>query len=122
MCAFYALKLIVSQDVKDFKMTTNNKRYGTFNDIAIEVEFKNGTTRTFLFELKHKEAAKCVRKTDLRAGKRDFDIEKHFKSLSDVIVKDDVVCILYTNSPIDFKNKTSIEIGENLRLDKCDNI
>ncbi|XP_063923969.1 uncharacterized protein LOC135138056 isoform X2 [Zophobas morio] len=119
MCALYALKLTASDDVKDFEMTTNNKNFGAFNDIVIKVEFNDGRTCTFLFQLKHKEAAKPVRKTDLCAGKRDFDIEKHFKSLTE-IVSEDTECILYTNSPVDFKSKTSVEIGESFEVDKCD--
>ena len=122
MCAFYALKLITCDRVEDFEMTTNNQKCGLFDDIEVKITFKNQKTLTYLFQLKHKEAAKRFRYNDLNTGnpKADFNVEKYFNSMSsDVEITEDVVCILYTNSTYFTEG---VELSEQINLKTCDNL
>ncbi|KAJ3653049.1 hypothetical protein Zmor_018967 [Zophobas morio] len=121
MCAFYALKLIANDEVEDFEMTTNQQGFGTFDDIVLKVTFKDKKERTFLFQLKHKEAAKRLRKVDLRKGKHDFDVGKYCTSINENIeTSEDIICVLYTNCPLDLKNSTEIET--NINIERCPSV
>ncbi|KAJ3641463.1 hypothetical protein Zmor_027970 [Zophobas morio] len=109
MCAFYALKLIARDDVENFEMTTNNAKYEVFDDIELNVKFRNGKTCTYLFQFKHKTGANSITIDDLKSeNQRDFCVKKYCNSLSSLRVKDDVVCILSTNSSTDIKQNTQI--------------
>ncbi|KAJ3658220.1 hypothetical protein Zmor_009973 [Zophobas morio] len=120
MCAFYALKLIRSDEIVNFKMTTNSKNCGVFDDVELQVTFRNTKSVKFLIQLKHKEAAKPISTHHLYTGKQkgDFDVEKYFNSMSSEIdATEDVVCILYTNSPTYIEE--SAQLSATINITKC---
>jgi ankyrin repeat protein len=97
MCTFYALRLCNDPKINDFKMTTNCEIYGDFDDISLEITYKDQTTRKLLLQLKHKDNKKNITKTHFIGRNNDFSLLKYVESFEHLQNVDDVICILYTN-------------------------
>jgi ankyrin repeat protein len=122
MCALFALKFIINDDiVADFEMKTNSDDCEDFDDVALKVTFVDGHSQIFLLQLKHSENMKNVTETNLKAKNGDFSLLKYVKSIRKFENTENISFILYTNLSTSIKSKSSIDIkNEDNTNDKVD--
>ncbi|XP_063925283.1 uncharacterized protein LOC135139113 isoform X1 [Zophobas morio] len=121
-CTLYALKFGLDENVSDFRMTTNNKKCGDFDDIEIEATFKNGKRSTFLFQLKHKFNKEYITESLLtnetihknkKQQKSKFYLPHYLQSISNFEKQDeDLHFILYTNSQAAIKGGSELSFNK----------
>ena len=103
MCGFYAVRFATNSNVSDFEMTTNDEVYGDFDDIALKVKYTDGSTHTYLLQLKHTENKKSLTEKILTTENKDFSLMKYLKTFQNLADTDNVSCILFTNRTAHFK-------------------
>jgi hypothetical protein len=122
MCALFALKFIINDDiVADFEMKTNSDDCEDFDDVALKVTFVDGHSQIFLLQLKHSENMKKVTETNLKTKNGDFSLLKYVKSIRKFENTENISFILYTNLSTSIKSKSTIHIkNEDNTNDKVD--
>jgi ankyrin repeat protein len=63
--------------VVDFKISTNNKDMGDFDDVVIEIELKNGEQHVFALQLKH--IVRPIAQVHLVTNNKKFSLKKYSK-------------------------------------------
>ncbi|RZC41502.1 Ankyrin repeat domain containing protein [Asbolus verrucosus] len=115
LCALYALRFSISDDVIDFEMSTNNEIFGDLDDLALEVRFANGATKTFLFQMKHTEKQKTLATTALISQSGDSSLFKYLKSFRCLQKNrrslENFVLIFFTNRSADFAENLQLSLG-----------
>ncbi|XP_063923966.1 uncharacterized protein LOC135138055 isoform X2 [Zophobas morio] len=109
--AHLILKLTLDDDVENFYLSSNDGDFGDFDDVVVEIVFKN-RTETYAIQLKHVDKKTPLGRAQLTAktGKRNFSIEKYYDTFSKHSkLQQNVKMILFTN--------TSLNISEAKLLD-----
>ncbi|XP_044267748.1 uncharacterized protein LOC123013350 [Tribolium madens] len=83
--AYYALIFAFNENVIDFKLSTNNRDYGDFDDVIIEIEFKNGEEHVFALQLKH--IKRTIAQITLITNNKKFSLNKYSKEFRTVKTK-----------------------------------
>ncbi|KAJ3652927.1 hypothetical protein Zmor_018850 [Zophobas morio] len=78
-----ALQLVSDSTIKDFYISSNDKNFGDFDDVVIEIETDSGMKTTAL-QLKHSNEKKQLYIKQLAGKKGDFSLIKYFKSAQEV--------------------------------------
>ncbi|EFA03074.1 uncharacterized protein LOC103314642 [Tribolium castaneum] len=117
VAAYYGIHLSLSKDVSDFKLSTNNNDLGNFDDVVLEIKYKDGDEHLYALQLKHSGAKEDnISVHSFEAQKGNFglkkycngfkDIEEIFKSNPSEIPFEKFHFILYTNQVLPkLKNK-----------------
>ncbi|XP_063923361.1 uncharacterized protein LOC135137599 [Zophobas morio] len=110
--AHLVLKLIVDDNVEKFYLSSNDSEYGSFDDVVVEIKFKD-RTETFAIQLKHVSKTGGIKIQQLNASSGLFSFEKYYENfknepkLSELCMK----MVLFTNSKL---NDEHIDLGLNL--------
>ncbi|XP_063923678.1 uncharacterized protein LOC135137853 [Zophobas morio] len=89
------LRLVSTNKVKNFHVSSDDPNFGAFDDVVIEVETDDGV-QTIAVQLKHSNNPGNLRIKRLASEKGDFSILKYFKSFQE-IKKKPHQSILFTN-------------------------
>ncbi|RZC41461.1 Ank 2 domain containing protein, partial [Asbolus verrucosus] len=71
------LDLILDEDIKDFKQSSNNANFGAFDDVVLETESVNGHKQNYALQLKH--SVRPLTANNLAEKKGDFGIKKYLE-------------------------------------------
>ena len=72
------LKLITDDKVENFHLSSNDVEYGSFDDVVVEIVYKN-RTETVAIQLKHvTRRTSMIEKLNSKSG--DFSIEKYYEN------------------------------------------
>ncbi|EFA03955.1 hypothetical protein TcasGA2_TC014099 [Tribolium castaneum] len=96
--AYYALIFAFNENIINFKLSTNNKAYGDFDDVIIEIEFANGEEHVFALQLKH--IKRTIAQVTLITNNKKFSLSKYSKEFQTVKTKHSKSSLATTN----FKN------------------
>jgi hypothetical protein len=75
--AYYSLVFSLDDEMVDFKMSTNNKDMGDFDDVVMEIELKNGEQHVFALQLKH--IVRPIAQIHLVTNNKKFSLKKYSK-------------------------------------------
>jgi ankyrin repeat protein len=75
--AYYSLVFSLDDEMIDFKMSTNNKDMGDFDDVVMEIELKNGEQHVFALQLKH--IVRPIAQIHLVTNNKKFSLKKYSK-------------------------------------------
>ncbi|XP_063924814.1 uncharacterized protein LOC135138744 isoform X2 [Zophobas morio] len=78
-----ALQFVSDSKIRDFYISSNDKSFGDFDDVVIEIETDSGI-KTKALQLKHSNEKKQLHIKQLAGKKGDFSIIKYFKSAQEV--------------------------------------
>ncbi|KAJ3652926.1 hypothetical protein Zmor_018849 [Zophobas morio] len=78
-----ALQLVSDSKIRDFYISSNDKNFGDFDDVVIEIETDSGI-KTKALQLKHSNEKKQLYIKQLAGKKGDFSLIKYFKAAQDV--------------------------------------
>ncbi|XP_063913940.1 uncharacterized protein LOC135130477 isoform X2 [Zophobas morio] len=82
MAAYYGLKLSFCDEIKDFKLSTNNNDFGDFDDVVIECTMTNGEEHLFALQLKH--VIRPIAQITLITNNKKFGLKKYIKEFQKV--------------------------------------
>jgi hypothetical protein len=119
--AHLILNLITNKEVEDFRLSANDKQFGTFDDVVVEIKYFNSkTTVTYAVQLKHKKEKKSVVINGLTKNCGSEKVEKYIESC---IFTNSVQLIYFTNSKFDkFKEAGKpVEVTYNDKIVKYKN-
>ncbi|KAJ3640419.1 hypothetical protein Zmor_016675 [Zophobas morio] len=113
------LKLITDDRIEDFYLSSNDKKFGSFDDIVVNIKYhdQKNTTQTYAIQLKQSKNT-IVRTRNLTSEKGNFSISQYLEDYTKNLSKiPNLKLILFTNCSTqidrDFKIKTG---GEELDL------
>ncbi|XP_063924360.1 uncharacterized protein LOC135138337 isoform X2 [Zophobas morio] len=92
-----ALQLISDSEIRDFYISSNDKNFGDFDDVVIEIETDSGI-KTKALQLKHSNEKKQLYIKQLAGEKGDFSLIKYFKSAHEVQGEVQEFILFTTNS------------------------
>ncbi|XP_063930484.1 uncharacterized protein LOC135142669 isoform X4 [Zophobas morio] len=107
------LKLIIDDDVENFNLSSNDSVYGSFEDVVVEIKFKD-RTETFAIQLKHVSRTGGIQIEQLNASSGNFSVEKYYKDfkkepkLSECPTK----MVLFTNSKLNDEHIDRFRFGK----------
>ncbi|KAJ3644212.1 hypothetical protein Zmor_026882 [Zophobas morio] len=78
-----ALQLVSDSKINDFRISSNDKNFGDFDDLVIEIK-TDGEIKTKALQLKHSNEKRQLIIKQLTAEKGDFSLIKYFKSAQEV--------------------------------------
>ncbi|XP_063924823.1 uncharacterized protein LOC135138749 [Zophobas morio] len=78
-----ALQLVSDSKIRDFRISSNDKNFGDFDDVVIEIWTDRGINRKAL-QLKHSNEKRQLYTKQLAGEKGDFSLIKYFKSTQEV--------------------------------------
>ncbi|KAJ3644215.1 hypothetical protein Zmor_026885 [Zophobas morio] len=78
-----ALQLVSDSTINDFRISSNDKNFGDFDDIVIELKTDKGI-KTKALQLKHSNEKRQLYIKQLAGEKGDFSLIKYFKSAQEV--------------------------------------
>jgi hypothetical protein len=105
------LKLTNNDDIEDFSISSNNEKFGDFDDVVFEIKYYNQNSQTYALQLKYTNKRKRLTEASLTAESGNFSIKKYIKGFK--FVDDSVRVILFTNSLFDGSQKQNITLGSN---------
>ncbi|XP_063914008.1 uncharacterized protein LOC135130538 isoform X1 [Zophobas morio] len=110
LVAYYSLKLVLDDEVADFKISSNDEEHGNFDDLVIQTTWKNGRRDQFNIQAKHKQTGKNknLLLAALQAEKGKFSVRKRFEEYIEKPSTDNAKLILFTNRKFD--------VGDNIEL------
>ncbi|XP_063923930.1 uncharacterized protein LOC135138031 isoform X2 [Zophobas morio] len=114
------LKLIIDDDVENFYLSSNDSVYGSFDDVVVEIEFKD-RTETFAFQLKHISRSGGIRIEQLNASSGNFSVEKYYKDFKKEVKLSDscIKLVLFTNSKLNDEHIDRFKFG---KLTPCEQV
>jgi ankyrin repeat protein len=93
------LNLITNEEVENFRLSSNNKDFGSFDDVVVEIKyFKSEAWVTYAVQLKYKEEKKSVVINGLT---KNCGLEKVKKYIESCKFHQSVLLIYFTNSTFD---------------------
>ncbi|KAJ3651303.1 hypothetical protein Zmor_017353 [Zophobas morio] len=107
------LKLIINDDVENFNLSSNDSAYGSFDDIVVEIKFKD-RTETFAIQLKHVSKTGGIQIEQLNASSGNFSVEKYYKDFkkeSKLSVRSTKM-VLLTNSKLNDEHIDRFKFGK----------
>ncbi|XP_063913968.1 uncharacterized protein LOC135130498 isoform X2 [Zophobas morio] len=81
--AYVALQMINDSKIRDFRISSNDKNFGDFDDVVIEIETDRGIKIKAL-QLKHNNEKRQLSIKQLASKTGNFSITKYFKSAQEV--------------------------------------
>jgi ankyrin repeat protein len=105
------LKLTNNDDIEDFSISSNNEKFGDFDDVVFEIKYYNQNSQTYALQLKYINKRKRLTEASLTGESGNFSIKKYIKGFK--FVDDSVRVILFTNSLFDGSQKQNITLGLN---------
>ncbi|XP_063923728.1 uncharacterized protein LOC135137887 [Zophobas morio] len=102
------LRMVSTEKVKNFYVSSNDANFGAFDDVVIEVETNKGI-QSMAVQLKHSNKPGNLVIARLASEKGDFSILKYFKSFQE-IKKKPQQCILFTNLKLNIFEDTKFQI------------
>ncbi|XP_063924810.1 uncharacterized protein LOC135138742 isoform X4 [Zophobas morio] len=78
-----ALQMVSDSKIRDFYIFSNDKNFGDFDDVVIEIETASGI-KTKALQLKHSNEKKQLYIKQLAGKKGDFSLIKYFKSAQEI--------------------------------------
>ncbi|XP_063923877.1 uncharacterized protein LOC135137999 [Zophobas morio] len=92
-----ALQLVSDSKIRDFYISSNDKNFGDFDDVVIEIE-TDSIIKTIALQLKHSNEKKQLYIKQLAGKKGDFSLIKYFKSAQEVQGEVQEFILFTTNS------------------------
>ncbi|XP_063930478.1 uncharacterized protein LOC135142668 isoform X2 [Zophobas morio] len=107
------LKLIIDDDVENFYLSSNDSAYGSFDDVVVEIKFKN-RTETFAIQLKHVSKTGGIQIEQLNASSGNFSIEKYYKGFKKEpkLSERPTKMVLFTNSKLNDEHIGQFKFGK----------
>ncbi|XP_063924811.1 uncharacterized protein LOC135138743 [Zophobas morio] len=103
-----ALQLVSDSEIRDFCISSNDKNFGDFDDVVIEIETDSGI-KTKALQLKHSNEKRQLYIKQLANKKGDFNLIKYFKSAQEV--QDEVQeFILFTTNTFKTSEETKFKL------------
>ncbi|XP_063903754.1 uncharacterized protein LOC135123191 [Zophobas morio] len=78
-----ALQTVSDSKIRDFRISSNDKNFGDFDDVVIEIKTDRGI-KTKALQLKHSNKKRQLTTKQLAGKKGDFSLIKYFKSAQQV--------------------------------------
>ncbi|XP_063924815.1 uncharacterized protein LOC135138746 [Zophobas morio] len=78
-----ALQLVSDSEIRDFHISSNDKNFGDFDDVVIEIETNSGI-KTKALQLKHSNEKRQLYIKQLASKTGNFSLIKYFKSAQEV--------------------------------------
>jgi ankyrin repeat protein len=103
-------KLINNKDIEDFSISSNNAKFGDFDDVVLEIKYYNQKPQTYALQLKHENKTGLLTVAGLTGINGKFSINKYINGFK--FVDDSVKVILFTNKLFDGSEKQRIKFGE----------
>jgi ankyrin repeat protein len=103
------LELLKNDDIEDFSISSNNAKFGDFDDVVLEIKYKNQDPQTYAFQLKHANKKGPLTVAGLTGESGNFSIKKYIKGFK--FVNDSVKVILFTNKLFDGSENQRIKFG-----------
>jgi hypothetical protein len=66
------LKLINNDDIEDFSISSNNEKFGDFDDVVFEIKYYNQNSQTYALQLKYINKRKEADRGLIDRRKRKF--------------------------------------------------
>ncbi|XP_063923656.1 uncharacterized protein LOC135137835 [Zophobas morio] len=115
-----ALQLISDSKIRDFYISSNDKNFGDFDDVVIEIE-TDSIIKTKALQLKHSNEKKQLYIKQLAGKKGDFSLIKYFKSAQEVQGEVQEL-ILFTTNTFETSEETKFKLeGEEFYLKPIEN-
>ncbi|KAJ3620431.1 hypothetical protein MTP99_004379 [Tenebrio molitor] len=108
--AYLIFKLINNKDIEDFSISSNNAKFGDFDDVVLEIKYYNQKPQTYALQLKHENKTGLLTVAGLTGESGNFSIKKYINGFK--FVDDSVKVILFTNKLFDGSEKQRIKFGE----------
>ncbi|KAJ3656039.1 hypothetical protein Zmor_015142 [Zophobas morio] len=109
--AHLILKLTLDDHVDNFYLSSNDKEFGDFDDVVVEIVFKD-RTETYAIQLKYVENKAPIGIAQL-TGKKKFGIEKYYDTFNNCSrLKQDVKMILFTNTSLNMGEEKEFKFGQ----------
>ncbi|XP_063923856.1 uncharacterized protein LOC135137984 [Zophobas morio] len=112
--AHLILRLTLDDDVENFYLSSNDEEFGDFDDVVVEIVFKD-RTETYAIQLKHIDKKTPLGRAQLTAktGKKNFSIEKYYDTFNNCSrLKQDVKMILFTNTSLNMDEAKEFDFGQ----------
>ncbi|XP_063923546.1 uncharacterized protein LOC135137750 isoform X1 [Zophobas morio] len=112
------LKLVIDDDVDDFNLSSNDNQYGSFDDVVVDINFKN-RTETFAVQLKHIKRAPRIKIEQLNASSGNFSLDKYYENFKNEpkLSERPIKMVLFTNSKLNNEHIDRLKFG---KLVQCD--
>ncbi|XP_063924817.1 uncharacterized protein LOC135138747 [Zophobas morio] len=105
-----ALQMVSDSKIKDFRISSNDKNFGDFDDVVIEIKTDRGI-KTKALQLKHSNEKRQLTTKQLADKRGDFSLIKYFKSAQEV--QDEVQeFILFTTNTFETSEETTFKLEE----------
>ncbi|KAJ3653094.1 hypothetical protein Zmor_019011 [Zophobas morio] len=107
------LKLIIDDDVENFYLSSNDSAYGSFDDVVVEIKFKD-RTETFAIQLKHLNRTGGIQIEQLNAPKGNFSVEKYYEDFKKEpkLSEPSIKMVLFTNSKLNDEHIDRFKFGK----------
>ncbi|XP_063930386.1 uncharacterized protein LOC135142586 isoform X2 [Zophobas morio] len=106
------LKLINDGNVQNFYLSSNDSAYGSFDDVVVEIIFKD-RTETFAIQLKHVSRTGGMQIEQLNASSGNFSVEKYYKGFKKEpkLSERPTKMVLFTNSKLNDEHIDRFKFG-----------
>nr|XP_015840073.1 PREDICTED: uncharacterized protein LOC103315105 isoform X2 [Tribolium castaneum] len=105
------LKLVIDDTVDDFTISSNDEKFGDFDDIVIELKSDKSFTKTAI-QIKYSNEGKTLPVSSFWCEKGDFSLKKYLRSYKQI---KQYKLILFTNRKLDLAHENSFNF-ENISL------
>ncbi|KAJ3651302.1 hypothetical protein Zmor_017352 [Zophobas morio] len=107
------LKLINDGNVQNFYLSSNDSAYGSFDDVVVEIIFKD-RTETFAIQLKHVSRTGGIQIEQLNASSGNFSVEKYYKDFKKEpkLSERPTKMVLFTNSKLNDEHIDRFKFGK----------
>ncbi|XP_063923958.1 uncharacterized protein LOC135138051 isoform X1 [Zophobas morio] len=112
--AHLILRLTLDDDVENFYLSSNDEDFGDFDDVVVDIVFKD-RTETYAIQLKHVDKKTPLGRAQLTAktGKKNFGIQKYYDTFNNCSrLKQDVKVILFTNTSLNMDEAKEFDFGQ----------
>ncbi|KAJ3644211.1 hypothetical protein Zmor_026881 [Zophobas morio] len=110
-----ALQLVSDSKINDFRISSNDKNFGDFDDVVIEIKTVRGI-KTKALQLKHSNEKRQLYIRQLEGEKGDFSLIKYFKSAQEVQGEVQEFILFTTNTFVTSEEKKIKLDGEEFYL------
>jgi ankyrin repeat protein len=97
VCTYFTLRLLGDYRVHDYQITANEDKYGNYDDLCIRLKLLDGTSHTFLFQMKYSHTKRHLTKSHLLASTGHNTLDRYFRYFKEIEDVVDANCVLFTN-------------------------
>ncbi|XP_068896655.1 uncharacterized protein [Tenebrio molitor] len=119
--ANFIVNMLTCKDIKDFRLASNAKHFGKFDDVIIEAQ-SNSQLEKYAIQLKHSNYNKTLAKESLFGEDGKLNLKKYCDSYGKDIKDDSYKTVLYTNLKFDGLPKVEEKYNLdniNIKIVKC---